>query len=370
MKAMRELTFGGFGTVSVATSSPLAPPESTGIEFELACGVSGDGHRPAYFTLSTQPTSPLSLDMMRHQQPHHHLNALLAHSTTGEQLKGMQVVPPEYRSPRRHLVCYSATRLYDVSETGAVSEIRTSWCVNGRDGRVAEPRFGYISAVALDECGDILVADLRAFRVYRVDRLTGAVAIVAGSGQRGFRDSVDPLSATFDGMCGLAVDAHNHIYVSDRHNRAIRHIHAPSGRVTTLGPCDAIVPYMDPTSVVCHRPTGTLYVGSLSQDAVWMHSRATGQWSRVVYFGAPSTCSDPDLADRVRQCTTARIALESDDPTAVEVARELRKTECGGQTWSSYWGGGAGRAPRSPTLVTRCRRKRREAHSLFLPFSQ
>jgi thiol-disulfide isomerase/thioredoxin/sugar lactone lactonase YvrE len=78
----------------------------------------------------------------------------------------------------------------------------------------------------------LAIADTGHDQVVVVDRTTGAVEQVFGSGERGFIDGAG-LEAAFDGPQGLAFDGDT-LYVADTGNHAIRAIDLPTGLVTTV----------------------------------------------------------------------------------------------------------------------------------------
>ncbi|NND84410.1 MAG: redoxin domain-containing protein, partial [Acidimicrobiia bacterium] len=77
----------------------------------------------------------------------------------------------------------------------------------------------------------LAIADTGHDQVVIVDRTTGAVEQVLGSGERGFVDGAG-LDAAFDGPQGLAFDGDT-LYVADTGNHAIRAVDLSSGLVTT-----------------------------------------------------------------------------------------------------------------------------------------
>ena len=61
--------------------------------------------------------------------------------------------------------------------------------------------------------------------IWRIDRLTGKIVHLAGTGEKGFRgDGGDPLEAEFRGPKGIALDSQQRMLIADTENHAIRRI--------------------------------------------------------------------------------------------------------------------------------------------------
>ena len=87
--------------------------------------------------------------------------------------------------------------------------------------------------IAFDSKGNLYVADRDNNRVRRVDP-TGLITTVAGNGVRGYAGDGGPAtSAQLCGPDGLAVDAHDNVYVADDCNNRVRRIGA-DGTITTV----------------------------------------------------------------------------------------------------------------------------------------
>src|SRR5438132_834126 len=100
------------------------------------------------------------------------------------------------------------------------------------DGIGSAARFLGASSVAVDSAGNVYVADSTNHTIRRITP-AGAVTTLAGStGQSGSADGTG--SATrFNYPFGVAVDNAGNVYVADTHNHTIRKI-TPAGAVTTL----------------------------------------------------------------------------------------------------------------------------------------
>ena len=88
---------------------------------------------------------------------------------------------------------------------------------------------------AFDAAGNLYIAEAMNHCIRRVDRNTGVITTIAGTGSEGYSGDGGPATqATFNQPYSLQVDAHGAVYVVDRLNYVIRRIDARTGFVTTL----------------------------------------------------------------------------------------------------------------------------------------
>jgi sugar lactone lactonase YvrE len=134
----------------------------------------------------------------------------------------------------------SAVRV--VTRSGAVSTVAGSGDCGSADGRGPLARFCHPKGIALDNAGNLWVADTGNHTVRRIDK-AGNVTTVAGSpGVCGSADGGGG-AARFCNPQDIALDKWNNVYVVDTGNSTIRMI-KPGGQVSTLagqaGQCGAI----------------------------------------------------------------------------------------------------------------------------------
>jgi sugar lactone lactonase YvrE len=147
-----------------------------------------------------------------------------------------------FRAPTR-VTADSAGNLYvtdtgnstirKISATGSVSTIggRVGTC-GSSDGGAGSAQFCSPEGIALDQSGNLWVADTQNNTIRRIDP-AGNVTTVAG--QPGACGSADGqgIAATFCRPRDITVDRWNNVYVADTANSTIRMID-PKGKVTTL----------------------------------------------------------------------------------------------------------------------------------------
>ncbi|HEY4675858.1 MAG TPA: NHL repeat-containing protein, partial [Candidatus Angelobacter sp.] len=95
--------------------------------------------------------------------------------------------------------------------------------------RLARPEFAVFNAV-----GDLFIADSYNNRVRRVDHATGLISTVAGTGERGFSgDGGLATSANLHFPEGIALDSQGNLFISDTVNRRIRRVDMRTGIIDT-----------------------------------------------------------------------------------------------------------------------------------------
>lgn len=112
-----------------------------------------------------------------------------------------------------------------------VSTLAGSGTAGFADGPAASAKFNNPQAVSVDVGGVVYVADTANHRIRQI-ALDGTVSTIAGDGTAGLTDGV-VTQARFNSPRGLAVDQNGNIYVADTGNAAVRLI-TSAGQVTTL----------------------------------------------------------------------------------------------------------------------------------------
>jgi serine/threonine-protein kinase len=125
-----------------------------------------------------------------------------------------------------------ANRIKKITPDGSLMILAGTGNPGLKNGPAYSAEFHDPSMVAVDDAGNVYVADSGSHAIRRIDR-EGMVTTVAGSGLPGFRDGMGDL-ARFDRPTGLALDPRGNLVVSDSGNNRIRGIKLPEGTVTTL----------------------------------------------------------------------------------------------------------------------------------------
>lgn len=150
----------------------------------------------------------------------------------GSNITDVQVAPDGtvYASDRFQL------RIWKIDPVLAVTVLAgNGYASFGGDGGQADlAQIDYPSGTAIDPAGNLLIVDSNNHRVRRVDRLTGAIDTIAGTGDQGFSGDGGPaVSAMLSNPVGIAVASTGDIYVSDNGTHRIRKIDT-SGDISTI----------------------------------------------------------------------------------------------------------------------------------------
>lgn len=106
------------------------------------------------------------------------------------------------------------------------------WDGGTADGSLAQARFGYLTAIAIDASGNLYLTDSLNHNVRKITP-AGVVTTLAGTtGVAGDADGQGS-AASFNGPRGIAIDKAGNVYVADTENNLIRRI-SSTGQVTTV----------------------------------------------------------------------------------------------------------------------------------------
>lgn len=122
-------------------------------------------------------------------------------------------------------------RIRKITPAGVVSTVAGNGSAGCIDGTGSAASFSNPSGVALDDLGNIYVADFANNRIRKINA-AGYVSTLAGNDAT---TSIDGLgtAASFYHPVNLAIDAQRNIWVTDYHTQRIRKV-APNGLVTTV----------------------------------------------------------------------------------------------------------------------------------------
>ncbi len=140
-----------------------------------------------------------------------------------------------------YIADYGNNRIRRVSAfTRAISTIAgTGEGGNSGDGGLAtEARLGEPQGIATDAVGNVYIADTFNHRIRKVDAATGTISTIAGTGGRfghGYSGDGGPaIEARLRFPEGVAVDVAGNVYIADTFNGRIRKVNAATGTINTI----------------------------------------------------------------------------------------------------------------------------------------
>ena len=111
------------------------------------------------------------------------------------------------------------------------------WNFSGDGGLATSAILKYPGGIALDNFGNIYVADSKNDRIRKITVSTGIITTVAGGGVGGSRAALDNVAATSTTLSSpedVAVDTYGNIYIADRLNHRVRKVTASTGIITAI----------------------------------------------------------------------------------------------------------------------------------------
>ncbi len=158
--------------------------------------------------------------------------------------------------------------------------------------------------VAVDNNGNLFIADVNNYRVREVKLSTGIITTVAGNGIQGY--SGDGGQATAAELnCwpfGIAVDNSGHLYIADANNYRVRQVNLSTGVITTVAGNgiqgysgdggQATIAEFNGASAVAVDATGNLFIADVGNYRVREVNKITGVISTVVGNGTEGYAGD------------------------------------------------------------------------------
>jgi sugar lactone lactonase YvrE len=104
------------------------------------------------------------------------------------------------------------------------------------DGRTAtSAALNLPERIALDNNGNLYIADLGNYRIRKVDTVTGNISTVAGTGTGGYNgDGIVATNAQLYNPSGIVLDNNGNLYIADNGNKRIRKVDAVTGNISTV----------------------------------------------------------------------------------------------------------------------------------------
>ncbi|MBK8598767.1 MAG: hypothetical protein IPN83_25000 [Holophagales bacterium] len=136
----------------------------------------------------------------------------------------------------RHSSVLALVLLLSASRGADAQSIFTVAGGGSDDGRAATAAgLAYPRSAIYDRAGNLYIADMANQRIRKVDRATGRISTVAGTGAAGFAgDGRHAWGATLAYPAGLAFDRAGNLYIADSENNRIRRVRVATGVIETF----------------------------------------------------------------------------------------------------------------------------------------
>ena len=106
---------------------------------------------------------------------------------------------------------------------------------NGDNIPASDATLFYPSAVAIDQEGNLLIADQFNHRIREVVKATGLIKTVAGNGNAGYNgDGMAATDASLNQPLGFAIDSSGNLFFGDRYNHRVREVVKATGIIQTV----------------------------------------------------------------------------------------------------------------------------------------
>ena len=195
---------------------------------------------------------------------------------------------------------------------------------SGDNGPAIKARLDTPDGVAIAPDLDLVVADSHNDRIRRVDRQTGTISTIAGSGENGYDgDEVPATEAALNTPSAVAAAPNGDIYIADTLNYRVRVIDAKTGLIHTVagdgksgegqdvgdgGPATEAHLNM-PSDVAIDTRTGDLYIADMHHNRVRKVDAKTHIITTVAGSGVWGNSGDDGRATEARLAGPAGVAV-------------------------------------------------------------
>jgi cysteine-rich repeat protein len=243
--------------------------------------------------------------------------------------------------------------------TGAVQVIAgngTRDSYSGDGGPAVAAGLAEAAGIAVDWNGNVLIADLGANRIRRVDQTTGIIETVAGNGAAGYSGDGEPATAaSLWYPSGVAVDGQGNVFIADVVNGRIRRVDQATGIIETLagvgygyagdgGPATLALLNMESgVSGISLDRQGNLFLADCWNFRVRKIDAVTGIIDTVAGNGVQGFGGDGNAANLATLNSPGAVAVDASGNLYIAdtVNRRIRRVDAIAGTIDTVVGGGA-----------------------------
>jgi sugar lactone lactonase YvrE len=194
---------------------------------------------------------------------------------------------------------------------------------SGDGGPAIKASLAFPMGLATDRDGNLYIADARNHRIRRVDAKTGIITTVAGQGIRGLGGDNGPaLSALLSYPTSVALDEGGNLYIADSENGGIRRVDKKSGIISSMVGEGTPGAKTDPSGTptirglfvapvgLVYDGKGSLYVADAFLNRIKKLEIATRKVTIVAGKGVNQFCGDGGPAKEACLNQPAGVALD------------------------------------------------------------
>ncbi|MBI5853948.1 MAG: hypothetical protein HZB35_01695 [Nitrospirae bacterium] len=194
---------------------------------------------------------------------------------------------------------------------------------SGDGGPAVKASIAFPMGLAADREGHLFIADARNHRIRRVDARTGIITSVAGQGMRGLGGDNGPaLSALLSYPTSVAVDEEGNLYIADSENGGIRRVDKKTGVISSVVGEGTPGAKTDPTGTptirglfvapvgLTYDGKGSLYVADSFLNRIKKVELATRKVTIVAGKGVNQYCGDGGPAKEACLNQPSAVALD------------------------------------------------------------
>jgi len=210
--------------------------------------------------------------------------------------------------------------------TGILTTIagQGTYSFSGDGGPAVLAEFNTVDDIAVDNAGNILIADIENHRIRKIDIATGNISTIAGTGVAGYSDTDSiAINASLFYPIKITTDKSNNIFFNEAGSYVVRRIDALTGHITTVAGVNTVGladVYDGPSNTVAIGPltglavdtSGNLYLALASTSVVRRVDAGTGFMTRLTGdYGNSSYSGDNGPAINAKLNNPGELSLDN-----------------------------------------------------------